>query len=105
MVGFMNREALETTLRTGFVTFYSRTRRTLWTKGETSGNRLEVVAAWTDWLSAVPGSPAATNGSGIVIGLMNPACENLNRLGTRGGSFLDDSTGTDEIKSRGRTTC
>jgi phosphoribosyl-AMP cyclohydrolase len=48
MVGFMNREALETTLRTGFVTFYSRTRQNLWTKGETSGNRLEVVTAWTD---------------------------------------------------------
>jgi phosphoribosyl-AMP cyclohydrolase len=48
MVGFMNREALETTLRTGFVTFYSRARRTLWTKGETSGNRLRVMAAWTD---------------------------------------------------------
>lgn len=48
MVGFMNREALETTLRTGFATFYSRTRQKLWTKGETSGNRLEVVAAWTD---------------------------------------------------------
>ena len=40
MVGFMNRQALEATLRTGFVTFYSRTRQTLWTKGETSGNRL-----------------------------------------------------------------
>jgi len=48
MVGFMNREALETTLRTGFVTFFSRTRKKLWTKGETSGNRLEVVSAWTD---------------------------------------------------------
>jgi phosphoribosyl-AMP cyclohydrolase len=48
MVGFMNCEALETTLRTGFVTFYSRTRKRLWTKGETSGNRLEVMAAWTD---------------------------------------------------------
>jgi phosphoribosyl-AMP cyclohydrolase len=48
MVGFMNREALETTLLTGFVTFYSRTRQKLWTKGETSGNRLKVVAAWTD---------------------------------------------------------
>jgi phosphoribosyl-AMP cyclohydrolase len=48
MLGFMNREALETTLRTGFVTFYSRTRQTLWTKGETSGNRLKVAAAWTD---------------------------------------------------------
>src|SRR3984885_15622672 len=48
MVGFMNREALEMTLRTGFATFYSRTRQTLWTKGETSGNRLEVVSASTD---------------------------------------------------------
>src|SRR5437879_1219248 len=48
MVGFMSREALETTLRTGFVTFYSRTRKMLWTKGESSGNRLEVMAAWTD---------------------------------------------------------
>ena len=48
MVGFMSREALETTLRTGFVTFYSRTRKRLWTKGETSGNRLAVIAAWTD---------------------------------------------------------
>jgi phosphoribosyl-AMP cyclohydrolase len=48
MVGFMNREALEKTLRTGFVTFYSRTRQTLWTKGETSGNRLQVIAGYTD---------------------------------------------------------
>jgi len=48
MVGFMNHDALETTLRTCFVTFYSRTRQALWTKGEISGNRLEVVAAWTD---------------------------------------------------------
>jgi phosphoribosyl-ATP pyrophosphohydrolase/phosphoribosyl-AMP cyclohydrolase len=48
MLGFMNREALETTLRTRYVTLYSRTRQTLWTKGETSGNRLEVVDALTD---------------------------------------------------------
>ncbi len=48
MVGFMNREALHQTLNTAFVTFYSRTRHTLWTKGESSGNRLQVVAAWTD---------------------------------------------------------
>jgi phosphoribosyl-AMP cyclohydrolase len=48
MLGFMNHEALQATLQTGFVTFYSRTRQKLWTKGETSGNRLEVVAACTD---------------------------------------------------------
>jgi len=38
MLGFMNREAWEETLRTGLATFYSRTRHTLWTKGKTSGN-------------------------------------------------------------------
>jgi phosphoribosyl-AMP cyclohydrolase len=43
MVGFMNQEALARTRQTGFATFYSRTRQTLWTKGETSGNRLRVV--------------------------------------------------------------
>ena len=42
MVGFMNPEAWDVTRRTGYVTFYSRTRRALWTKGETSGNRLAV---------------------------------------------------------------
>lgn len=48
MVGFMNQEALEKTLAGGYVTFYSRTRQKLWTKGETSGNRLRVVSASTD---------------------------------------------------------
>jgi phosphoribosyl-AMP cyclohydrolase len=42
MVGFMNQEAWDVTRHTGFVTFYSRTRNKLWTKGETSGNRLAV---------------------------------------------------------------
>jgi phosphoribosyl-ATP pyrophosphohydrolase/phosphoribosyl-AMP cyclohydrolase len=42
MVGFMNETALARTRETGFVTFFSRTRNTLWTKGETSGNRLVV---------------------------------------------------------------
>lgn len=40
MLGFMNREALAVTQRTGFVTFYSRSRRKLWTKGESSGQKL-----------------------------------------------------------------
>ncbi len=42
MVGFMNQEAWDVTQKTGFVTFYSRTRNKLWTKGESSGNRLAV---------------------------------------------------------------
>jgi phosphoribosyl-AMP cyclohydrolase len=48
MLGFMNREAFEQTMRAGYVTFFSRTRNQLWTKGETSGNRLEVISASTD---------------------------------------------------------
>lgn len=48
MLGFMNREAYQQTLRAGYVTFFSRTRNQLWTKGETSGNRLEVISASTD---------------------------------------------------------
>jgi phosphoribosyl-AMP cyclohydrolase len=40
MLGFMNREALAKTQQTGFVTFYSRSRKKLWTKGESSGQRL-----------------------------------------------------------------
>lgn len=42
MIGFMNKEALAKTIETGLVTFFSRTKNRLWTKGETSGNILNV---------------------------------------------------------------
>ena len=48
MLGFMNEEALQTTKTTGKVTFWSRTRQCLWTKGETSGNYLNVVEILSD---------------------------------------------------------
>lgn len=48
MLGFMNKEAYEKTVETQKVTFWSRTRNTLWTKGETSGNYLEVVEILND---------------------------------------------------------
>ncbi len=48
MVGFMNDTALEQTRRTGYATFFSRSRNTLWMKGETSGNRLAVVEILVD---------------------------------------------------------
>ena len=48
MLGFMNREALGTTLKERRVTFYSRTRGRLWTKGESSGNYIGVVAVTPD---------------------------------------------------------
>jgi phosphoribosyl-AMP cyclohydrolase len=48
MVGFMNEEAFRHTVETGFATFYSRSRRKLWLKGETSGHRLVVKEISTD---------------------------------------------------------
>lgn len=48
MLGFMNREAYDKTVATGKVTFWSRTRQTLWTKGETSGNFLNMVSMAVD---------------------------------------------------------
>ena len=48
MLGFMNKEAYEKTVETGKVTFYSRTKERLWTKGEQSGNFLNVVSIQND---------------------------------------------------------
>lgn len=48
MLGYMNREAYDKTIAEGRVTFYSRTRQTLWTKGETSGNFLLVKEMFLD---------------------------------------------------------
>ncbi len=48
MLGYMNREAFERTIETGHVTFWSRTRSQLWTKGETSGHYLELVEMYPD---------------------------------------------------------
>lgn len=48
MVGFMNESAWERSMVTGLVTFFSRTRQTLWTKGETSGNHLRITRIMVD---------------------------------------------------------
>lgn len=48
MLGFMNREAYDLTRKTGFVTFFSRSRKKLWTKGETSGQKLVLRELRTD---------------------------------------------------------
>lgn len=69
MLGFMNAEAVETTNQTGRVTFYSRSRQTLWTKGETSGNYLELVSMSADCdhdtllIKARPAGPVCHTGS------------------------------------------
>jgi phosphoribosyl-ATP pyrophosphohydrolase/phosphoribosyl-AMP cyclohydrolase len=48
MLGFMTGDAFQHTLASGYVTFYSRSRNELWTKGKTSGNRLKIISASTD---------------------------------------------------------
>ena len=57
MLGYMNREAYEKSLSEGRVTFYSRTRRRLWTKGETSGNYLDIVSSYAPSPTARPATP------------------------------------------------
>ncbi len=66
MVGFMNEEAWAITKRIGYVTFYSRTRNTLWTKGETSGNRLAVRQILIDCDNDTVLVKAAREGDGNV---------------------------------------
>lgn len=48
MLAYMDEEALRRTLSSGSVWFYSRSRKCLWNKGETSGNRIEVRSVWQD---------------------------------------------------------
>jgi phosphoribosyl-ATP pyrophosphohydrolase/phosphoribosyl-AMP cyclohydrolase len=74
MLGYMNREAFDKTLADRRVTFYSRTRQCLWTKGETSGNYLRLVSIAPDCdadtllLRAIPQGPTCHTGSQTCFG-------------------------------------
>lgn len=69
MLGFMNKEAYDKTVETGKVTFWSRTRNKLWTKGEESGNFLDVVSIKDDCdhdtllIKAIPAGPVCHTGA------------------------------------------
>lgn len=69
MLGYMNREAAAVTVDSGDVTFFSRSKQRLWTKGETSGNKLGFVSAVLDCdrdtilVQAVPAGPACHTGA------------------------------------------
>ncbi len=77
MLGFMNKEAYEKTVETGKVTFFSRTKNSLWTKGETSGNFLNVVSIKADCdndtllIQAVPEGPVCHTGTDTCWGEKN----------------------------------
>ncbi len=68
MQAYANEEALKRTMETGYAHFYSRTRKKLWMKGETSGNVLKVLKVWTDCdydaiiYEAVPSGPTCHTG-------------------------------------------
>ena len=74
MVGFMNEDALDRTRTSGYATFFSRTRRALWTKGETSGNRLRVVEMLVDCDDDTVLLKVAREGGGVVCHTGARAC-------------------------------
>jgi phosphoribosyl-ATP pyrophosphohydrolase/phosphoribosyl-AMP cyclohydrolase len=69
MLGYMNEEALDITNKTGLVTFFSRSRNKIWTKGETSGNLLQLVTMIIDCdndtllIKVLPKGPVCHNGT------------------------------------------
>lgn len=77
MLGFMNAEAYKKTVETNKVTFYSRTRHCLWTKGETSGNYLNVVNIANDCdndtllIKVIPDGPTCHKGTDTCWGEKN----------------------------------
>lgn len=77
MLGYMNEEAYKKTIDTGFVTFYSRSRQCLWTKGETSGNTLKLVSIAVDCdadtllVKAHPAGPVCHTGTDTCWGEKN----------------------------------
>jgi phosphoribosyl-ATP pyrophosphohydrolase/phosphoribosyl-AMP cyclohydrolase len=83
MLGYMDREALAATLETGLATFFSRSKKRLWQKGETSGNHLQVEAVFADCdddallVCAVPNGPTCHTGTASCFGdqaLVGPGC-------------------------------
>lgn len=86
MLGFMNEEAYEKTLQTGKVTFWSRTRQTLWTKGETSGNFLQLVSMAVDCdndtllVKVIPHGPTCHTGTDTCWGEENTPVSPANSL-------------------------
>ena len=77
MLGYMNEESLRKTQETGLVTFFSRSRQCLWTKGETSGNYLHVVSIKSDCdndtllIQANPDGPTCHTGTDTCWGEEN----------------------------------
>ncbi|RKY57239.1 MAG: bifunctional phosphoribosyl-AMP cyclohydrolase/phosphoribosyl-ATP diphosphatase [Candidatus Neomarinimicrobiota bacterium] len=86
MLGYMNREAYDKTVESGKVTFFSRSRQKLWTKGETSGNFLDVKAILVDCdgdtllVKAQPAGPTCHTGADTCFNEANTPSDFLHEL-------------------------
>ena len=81
MLGFLNEESWAYTRKTGFVTFWSRTRGKLWMKGETSGNRLRMLSATTDCDNDALLFRVAVEGDGLVCHEGSVSCFTKSLIG------------------------
>lgn len=96
MLGYMNEAALARTMNTGLVTFHSRSRDTLWTKGETSGNTLALVSLEADCdadtilVKARPRGPTCHEGTVSCFG--DDGASGVGFLGYLNGLILDRKT-------------
>jgi phosphoribosyl-ATP pyrophosphohydrolase/phosphoribosyl-AMP cyclohydrolase len=115
MLGYMNAEALARTRQTGRVTFFSRSKQRLWTKGETSGHYLELVRIEADCdrdtllVLARPNGPTCHTGSETCFGdAQRPAVGFLKRLDNVVRERRDaatDSSYTARLLSEGTQRC
>ena len=115
MLGYMNPEALQVTLDSGRVTFYSRSKKRLWTKGETSGNVLELIDIASDCdrdtllIQARPHGPTCHLGTTTCFGETRwPAVGQLARLEqtiTERAQAGSESSYTRKLLDRGMERC
>lgn len=111
MLGYMNKQALEISLATGLVTFWSRSRERLWTKGETSGNVLQIASVHLDCdgdallVHARPAGPTCHLGTASCFG-KNAAggpgwLEDLSRIIAERAAGGDDTSYTKSLLTAG----
>jgi len=108
MVGFMNEDALEATQNSGHVTFYSRSKQRLWTKGESSGHFLECKNVLVDCdndtllIKANPIGPTCHTGADTCFGEKSrEARETESRVVGKTGSWEDGKLGSREVGKSG----
>jgi phosphoribosyl-ATP pyrophosphohydrolase/phosphoribosyl-AMP cyclohydrolase len=100
MVGFMNEDAYQKTIQENRVTFFSRTKKRLWTKGETSGNFLEVSEIKVDCdndtllIKAVPAGPVCHTGADTCFNEVNDGWDLLSLEGVIRDRKTNPQTGS-----------